>query len=408
MAINVEIFSQGEELLTGQTIDTNSAWLSEQLVTLGFKVKRHTAVGDCLPDLVNLLTEIASRADCCLCTGGLGPTLDDLTAEAVAEAFGLPLQFDAEAYAQIRAFFARRQRPMPEVNRKQALLPQGAIRLDNAWGTAPGFALRYQACWFAFMPGVPSEMRNMFAASVKPYLQTHYALQPHQYIAIRTIGLGESSIQQLIHDITLPDSVQLGFCAAEEEVKTKLEFPFDYPIATKQALVQQFTAKLGDHVFAIDELSADSGTLVDILAQLMISQELTLALIETVSQGLIAAKCVAQPWLVQARYQRDLPNSTTIERQNQPTENWQAAALQLATLEQQHTQADLVLLQMYQGERATSIHQEQCLEVFNFLLTPQGCYNQQLTLAGTARRIQNQAAILALDFLRRYLQQKLK
>ena len=87
----LEIFSQGEEVVTGQTVDTNAAWLSEQVVTLGFTVTRHTAVGDKLDDLVTLLREISTRADCCICTGGLGPTSDDLTAEAVAKAFDLPL-----------------------------------------------------------------------------------------------------------------------------------------------------------------------------------------------------------------------------------------------------------------------------------------------------------------------------
>ncbi len=407
MSINVEIFSQGEEIVTGQTIDTNSAWLSEQLVALGFKVKRHTAVGDCLPDLVSLLTEIASRADCCLCTGGLGPTLDDLTAEAVALAFGLPLEFDAEAYAQISAFFARRQRPMPEVNRKQALLPKGAIRLDNAWGTAPGFALRYQACWFAFMPGVPFEMRNMFQASIQPYLLNHFNPEPQQQVIIRSIGVGESTLQQLMQDITIPAEVQLGFCAGEDEVKTKLDFPFGYPVPAQQALVQQLTAKIGDYVFAVDGLGTDSGSLVDILAQLFISQGLTLALIETVSQGLTAAKCVAQPWLLQARYAANLLHTGHSEHLTLSAVDWHSALLPIAQQEQ-HSGADVVMLQTYQGEWTAQAHLEHRITLYNFLLTPQGCYNQQLTLAGTPRRIQNQAAMLALDFLRRYLQHKLK
>jgi Predicted nucleotide-utilizing enzyme related to molybdopterin-biosynthesis enzyme MoeA len=104
----LEIFSQGEEVVTGQIVDTNAAWLSEQVVAMGFTVTRHTAVGDKLDDLIALLREISVRADCCICTGGLGPTSDDLTAEAVAKAFGLPLEFDAVAFEQIKRFYAQK------------------------------------------------------------------------------------------------------------------------------------------------------------------------------------------------------------------------------------------------------------------------------------------------------------
>jgi nicotinamide-nucleotide amidase len=124
---SLEIFSQGEEIVTGQVLDTNAVWLSQKAVVMGFNVTRHTAVGDKLADLVQSLLDISNRADCCICTGGLGPTSDDLTAEAVAKAFGLPLVFDEIAYGQIEQFFRNRNRAMPECNRKQAMLPQGSI-----------------------------------------------------------------------------------------------------------------------------------------------------------------------------------------------------------------------------------------------------------------------------------------
>ncbi|MBT3698415.1 MAG: competence/damage-inducible protein A, partial [Methylococcales bacterium] len=129
--IKIEILSQGEELLTGQVIDTNAGWLSDELVRMGLTITRHTTVGDEKGDLVAVLKEIAARADGCLCTGGLGPTVDDLTAEAVAEAFALPLKLDTAALAQIEGFFKHRGQPMPASNRKQALFPATAIRLDN-------------------------------------------------------------------------------------------------------------------------------------------------------------------------------------------------------------------------------------------------------------------------------------
>ncbi|SMG62849.1 competence/damage-inducible protein CinA [methanotrophic bacterial endosymbiont of Bathymodiolus sp.] len=174
----VEIFSQGEEIVSGQIVDTNAAWLSQKLVQMGFVVKRHSAVGDNLIDLKNLLQDISLRADFCICTGGLGPTIDDLTAQAVAESFSKPLQLDAEALQQITQYFSCRKREMVDSNRKQAFFPQGALRIDNEWGTAPGFSVQHNRCWFVFVPGVPYEMKHMFNASIAKQLAQHFSVRP--------------------------------------------------------------------------------------------------------------------------------------------------------------------------------------------------------------------------------------
>ena len=158
-------------------------------VACGFTVTRHTAVGDKLEDLIALLQDIAQRADCCICTGGLGPTSDDLTAEAVALAFNMPLAFDEIAFEHISRFFANRNRTMPASNRKQAMLPQGAERIDNEWGTAPGFSLKFGRCWFAFLPGVPMEMKHLFQERILPTLSDRFSLRPGQLVTIKTLGL---------------------------------------------------------------------------------------------------------------------------------------------------------------------------------------------------------------------------
>ena len=220
----LEIFSQGEEIVTGQTVDTNAAWLAQQGVICGFTLTRHTAVGDKINDLVELLQNISQRADCCICTGGLGPTSDDLTAEAVAIAFNLPLEFDETAYKQISLFFALRNRVMPDSNKKQAMLPQGAERIDNDWGTAPGFSLVVNRCWFVFLPGVPTEMMSLFQESVLPVLSSRFLLQPKKLVSIKTFGLGESAIQELINSIEIPAGVELGFRAGTDDVQTNLSW----------------------------------------------------------------------------------------------------------------------------------------------------------------------------------------
>lgn len=391
----LEIFSQGEEVVTGQTVDTNAAWLSEQVVSLGFTVTRHTAVGDKLNDLIALLQEISVRADCCLCTGGLGPTSDDLTAEAVSKAFNLPLEFDPLAFEQIQHFFILRNRVMPESNRKQALFPKGSKRIDNAWGTAPGFSLQIGRCWFAFMPGVPSEMRHLFLESIQPTLSSRFVLRPSQLVTIKTIGIGESAIQQYISAIEIPDKVQLGFRASPDDVQTKLLFPQDYPERDRVILVEKVAAELGDHVFAIDGLGQTSGDLVFVVDQLMAAGKHTLAAVETASQGLLAAKCMGAEWLLESRYQQSLEKMGVTDLL--------ASAKTLASAIQQTSAADFVLVQLYAGDNKIFHDKDQAIILYNVLLTKHGFYQTTHPVAGPAPRKQNQAALLALDLLRRYL-----
>jgi nicotinamide-nucleotide amidase len=399
----LEIFSQGEEIVTGQTQDTNAAWLSEQAVQLGFTVTRHTAVGDKLGDLIALLKEISLRADACLCTGGLGPTCDDLTADAVAVAFGLPLRFDEAAYRQIRQFFSARNRPMPETNRKQAMLPTGSIRLDNDWGTAPGFALRAGRCWFAFMPGVPSEMRAIFHERVKPLLIGQFTLNPSRLITIKTIGLGESDIQQRIDPIKIPDTVQLGFRAGVDEVQTKLLFQAGYPEPAIAALTDEIAGRLGEFVFGIDGLADTTGNLASVVDRLMINAGKTLAAIETASQGLLAAKCLGSPWLFSTLYE-ELPAlgkrlGVAVDPGNLPQ-----TAAELALALKRQTPADFILVQLYEGTREQFHDQDRTIILYNTLLLEDGLLQSRHCVAGPGGRKQNQAALLGLDLLRRHLQ----
>ena len=385
-----EIFSQGEEVVTGQTVDSNAAWLSQQLNGLGFAVKRHTAVGDNLADLVALIGEIANRADCCICTGGLGPTIDDLTAEAVSVASGQALQFDPIALAAIEQYYACRQRIMPPANRKQAMLPQDAIRIDNPVGTAPGFALQIQTCWFVFLPGVPAEMKAMFSQQIVQQLPQHFELKADCLVTLRSVGIGESAIQQQLQDFKLPDAVQLGFRAAVDEVQTKLLFPADFPETEKQACVAQVRQLIGDYVFAIDGLTGEEGDLLTVIDRSIQQRQYSLALLETASQGLIAARCLGRDWLKSVSIQLQSLDSDSIK--------------QLASQLQQSQQTDLALVQLYTGTASDYRDKQQAIVLYNALQTPDGIFTSQNTIAGSQTYKQTQAAIMALDLLRRYLQ----
>lgn len=396
----LEIFSQGEEVVTGQTVDTNAAWLAQESVQMGFAVTRHTAVGDKLEDLIVLLKEIAGRSDCCICTGGLGPTQDDLTAEAVAQAFALPLEFDPVACKQIEQFYLRRNRTMPAANRKQAMFPGTAESIDNGWGTAPGFTLHYGRCRFVFLPGVPSEMRNLFNEHVKSMLAKQFNLTPGKLVTIKTIGIGESDLQTVVDAIQIPERVQLGFRATPDHVETKLLFSAEYPIEPLTQCVNALAKRIGSYVFGIDGLDHSTVDLTSVIDRLMSARKYTAAFVETATQGLMAAKCIDCTWLLQTSYQRSrqsLGNDSELD-------NLIESARAIATATQQKSGADLVLVQLYQGDNVVFADKDSNIVLYNTLLTPEGFRQSTQTVGGPSRRKQNQAALLALDLLRRYLQ----
>jgi len=393
-----EIFSQGEEVITGQVVDSNAAWLSEKLVQMGFVISRHTAVGDKLQDLSELLQEISSRADLCICTGGLGPTIDDLTAEAVALAFGRPLLLDVEALASIERYFSRRKRTMAASNRKQAYLPEGSIRLDNAWGTAPGFALQNGRCWFVFVPGVPSEMKQMFTEQVKTKLEKQFVLQADRLITIKTLGVGESELQQQLNTFNLPEGVRLSFRAAVSEVQVKLLFPADMPETTQENCVNQCLDSIGDAVFAVDELNQSDTQLMDVIGQLMQAEKYTLSVVETLTQGLISAKCLGQEWLLASSYKP----MQVINKQDDIAQR----AVAIAHKTRQKYRTDLTLVQIYQTAPNQFHDKDQGIVLYNVLITPDQIVQKTITVMGSIEQKQNRAAIKALDFLRRTLQKK--
>lgn len=400
-----EIFSQGEEVVSGQTVDSNAAWLSQHLNDLGFNVTRHTAVGDRLDALVELIKEIAGRADCCICTGGLGPTCDDLTSEAVAVACGRGLQLDETALRQIETYFSNRQRPMPDINRKQAYFPEQALRIDNPVGTAPGFAMRIQRCWFVFLPGVPAEMKAMFTA-VREQLLSRFTLLPARLVTLRSIGIGESAIQQCLDDLTLPKGVQLGFRAALDEVQTKLLFPAGFPQSDLQGCVQRAASLIGDYVFAIDGLDdGQGGDLLAVIERGMRVKNYRLAVLETASGGLLAAKCHGRDWLEAVSIARDTAGAVRQLAVEPDSEgNLAKAAECLAKRLLQLQSADFALVQLFQGTQDDYRHKDKCIVLYNCLLTRAGAFHRQHTVSGGAQTKQNQAALLSLDLLRRTLQ----
>lgn len=338
----VEILSQGDEVICGQVTDTNAAWLAQELTQLGCRVKRHSSVGDCLADIVTLLGDIAARVDVCLCTGGLGPTTDDLTTEAVSRAFGLPLELDPIALDAIKTRMSGQGRTMQPFNQKQAYLPQGAERLDNLWGTAPGFTVHHQGCWFIFMPGVPREMRGMFGQWVKSRLMAAYSLSSPRWTTFRTVGVGESTLQERMNTLTLPDGVQVGFWAAETEVHVKLRFADCIRERDREEWVKATRLVLQPFVYGIDSETHSSGSLPEIVQRLLNERDMTLLVLDAVSGGAIAASLVGESRLRGAVVAGDVNRLSALlgYSGNDPA--------QLAAWVRHHHQPDCVLLCTWQ------------------------------------------------------------
>jgi nicotinamide-nucleotide amidase len=224
MSKRAEIVAIGSELVSGQALDTNSQWLSRELALLGISAAYHTTIGDQLDDNISVFRTAASRADLVIVTGGLGPTQDDLTRDALAQAAGVPLLEDPGSLAAIAAMFARRNRPMAERNRVQALFPRGAEPLPNRVGTAPGIWMELGWSRFACLPGIPSEMKVMFQEQVVPRLRAIAWIECHiVQRKINLFGRGESDIEAEALDLTARGrSPEVGITAHEATISFRI------------------------------------------------------------------------------------------------------------------------------------------------------------------------------------------
>jgi nicotinamide-nucleotide amidase len=222
--IKAEILAIGDELLYGQIIDTNSHWISQEMDKIGVRVVRRTTVGDNRDAILSAFKSAEERADIILMTGGLGPTNDDLTKPLLAEYFGCELILFPEALEAVRSFFERRGRELTALNKLQAHLPSKCTYIPNELGTAPGMWFQEHGKIWMSMPGVPHEMKKLISDQVIPRIKTQFKLPLIYHKVIKTVGIGESWLADLIKDWEkeLPDHIKLAYLPSLGQVRLRL------------------------------------------------------------------------------------------------------------------------------------------------------------------------------------------
>ena len=294
-APDVEIMTIGDELLYGQVVDTNSAYMGQELGRIGLRVRQISSVSDRADEIVEALDLARTRAQVVLLTGGLGPTKDDLTKHVLARYFGQELVMDEPTLAHVTQIFERFKRPMLDVNRLQALVPSGCEVLFNAVGTAPGMWFEDRGTVFVSMPGVPFEMKRLMADHVLPRLQARFALAPIEHLVVMTTGLGESFLAEKIADWenALPPHFRLAYLPSLGGVRLRLTATADgLPDLRGRmlALLPALRERLGSHIFAEEET-----TLEAVIGKLLTAKGLTLGTAESCTGGLVAQRLTSVP-----------------------------------------------------------------------------------------------------------------
>jgi len=286
--VTAEIIAIGDELLYGQIMDTNSHWISQELDAVGVRVVRKTTVGDNRTDILTAFEEASKRANLILITGGLGPTQDDLTKPLLAEYFGCEIVEVPEAVAAVSAYFTRRGREMTRLNILQGHLPTCCTYVPNEVGTAPGMWFEQKGCYWMSMPGVPHEMKKLVKDFVLPKLSQVFDLPVIYHKLIKTAGIGESWLADLIKgwENALPSHIRLAYLPSLGHVKLRLTaFGEDKKVlaAAVEQQIQHILPTISNYVYGYNE-----ETLETAVGKLLKNSGKTLALAESCSGGYIS------------------------------------------------------------------------------------------------------------------------
>ncbi|HWI54389.1 MAG TPA: competence/damage-inducible protein A [Desulfobacteria bacterium] len=289
--MRAELISTGTEILLGQILNSNAQYLGQRLAGLGIDVYFQTTVGDNGKRIAEVIRAAVNRADLLIVTGGLGPTMDDLTKEAISEFFGLKLMMDDDSLSSIEAFFRDRGKIMPEINKKQALIPEGAVVIPNKRGTAPGVILEHGSTTVVILPGPPIEMQPMFEETVVPYLREKSMGGSDLIVSrvLRILGLGESAVEEKVSDLVLQQSnPTIAFLAPKGEVLIRITAKAESEAAAEKLIAapeKEIRKRLGSFIYG-----SDDETLEKAVVRLFKERGLTVSAAESCTGGLIAKR----------------------------------------------------------------------------------------------------------------------
>jgi len=293
-AVQAEIVSIGTELLLGAIVDTNAAYISRRLAEIGIDLYRRVTVGDNERRIARCIEEALERADVVICSGGLGPTVDDVTRQAVAQATGRELVLDEEMLGWIEERFRGWGHPMSENNRRQAFKPEGAIAIENPVGTAPIFIVQDDRGDVIVLPGVPHEMEHLMEHEVIPYLKRKLG---HQEVikarVLRTVGIGESQVDARIGDLMESANPTVGLAAHPGQTDVRIVAKASSEEEADRLIVEmeeQVRQRLGEVIYGVGE-----ETVAEVVTRMLAERELTLGAVECGVDGLVSRRVFDAP-----------------------------------------------------------------------------------------------------------------
>lgn len=299
--MQIEVINTGSELLLGRVLNTHQQWIGRRFADLGFEISRQVAVPDTGDAIQRAVTEARERADIIITTGGLGPTSDDRTRDLIAEMLDRPLKEDPAVVDHIEGFFTRRGRPMPESVKVQALIPEGAIVIQNEFGTAPGLAMEIPrladgrgARWLVMLPGPPRELRPMFDRQILPWLQRD-VLVPMGFACrtLRSTGIGESRVEEMLAEPLAPlvaKGLEIGYCARTGEVDVRVVARGDEAESVVGQAVDLIQGSFGSVIYGEDDDQLHS-----VVVRQLVEAGKTLALAESCTGGFLAHRITNVP-----------------------------------------------------------------------------------------------------------------
>jgi nicotinamide-nucleotide amidase len=410
--MKIATLSIGDEVVFGEIVDTNAPFIASRLYDIGLKVRQHFTVGDVEGDIIEAIQTLAMTSEAVIATGGLGPTIDDITARAAAKATDRRLVLNETALTHLKEFLAKRGRTVDPANEKQALLPAKSNLIPNPTGTACGFHFQYNGCSFFFLPGVPKEMERMVEESVIPLLRVRSTQEKIIHVKVfKVFGVPEAQLDTLLKGITEPGSpVTVAFQVDFPQILVKLRAEGDNEMHVNTALdgaCRKSREILHRHLFAEDDETMDS-----VVAALFREKGLTLSLAESCSGGLVAKRIT------------DIPASSTYFLEGAVTYSNAAKIRNLGVspqlLEEKGAVSSEVAMAMARGMRKLSgsdialavtgvagpdggTPEKPVGTVFIALATHSFCQAKRYRFASNRAEIRAITSFMALDWLRRYL-----